>query len=95
MLERTRELEKINRELRRANEIKGRFIANMSHELRTPLHSIVGFSEVLLDRTFGEINEKQQRHITNILTSGKHLLHLVNNILGPCKDRGRQDRTFL
>ncbi|MDP1758554.1 MAG: PAS domain S-box protein, partial [Thermodesulfovibrionales bacterium] len=74
VLERTRELEKINRELRRANEIKGRFIANMSHELRTPLHSIVGFSEVLLDRAFGDINEKQQRHITNILASGKHLL---------------------
>ena len=80
-----RELEKINRELRRANEIKGRFIANMSHELRTPLHSIVGFSEVLLDRTFGDINEKQQRHITNILTSGRHLLHLVNNILDLAK----------
>lgn len=85
VLERTRELEKINRELRRANEIKGRFIANMSHELRTPLHSIVGFSEVLLDRTFGDINEKQQRHVTNILTSGKHLLHLVNNILDLAK----------
>ena len=85
VLERTRELERINRELRRANEIKGRFIANMSHELRTPLHSIVGFSEVLLDRAFGDINEKQQRHITNILTSGRHLLHLVNNILDLAK----------
>ncbi|RJQ41379.1 MAG: diguanylate cyclase [Nitrospiraceae bacterium] len=85
VLERTRELEKINRELRRANEIKGRFIANMSHELRTPLHSIVGFSEVLLDRAFGDINEKQQKHITNILNSGKHLLHLVNNILDLAK----------
>ncbi|MBA3071508.1 MAG: diguanylate cyclase, partial [Nitrospirae bacterium] len=85
VLERTRDFEKINRELRGANEIKGRFIANMSHELRTPLHSIIGFSEVLLDKTFGDINEKQQRHITNILTSGKHLLHLVNNILDLAK----------
>ncbi|HCC69458.1 MAG TPA: hypothetical protein DEP99_06215 [Nitrospiraceae bacterium] len=85
VIERTRELEKINRELRKANEIKARFIANMSHELRTPLHSIIGFSEVLLDKTFGDINEKQQRHVTNILTSGRHLLHLVNNILDLAK----------
>lgn len=92
VLERTRELERINRELRRANEIKGLFIANMSHELRTPLHSIVGFSEVLLDRTFGDINEKQQRHVTNILTSGRHLLHLVNNILDLAKiEAGRTE----
>ncbi|PIP71198.1 MAG: hypothetical protein COW90_01360 [Nitrospirae bacterium CG22_combo_CG10-13_8_21_14_all_44_11] len=95
VLERTRELERINRELRRADEIKGRFIANMSHELRTPLHSIVGFSEVLLDRTFGDINEKQQRHITNILTSGKHLLHLVNNILDLAKiEAGRIELSY-
>jgi diguanylate cyclase (GGDEF)-like protein/PAS domain S-box-containing protein len=85
VLERTRELERINRELRRANEIKARFIANMSHELRTPLHSIIGFSEVLLDRTFGDINEKQQKYVTNILTSGRHLLHLVSNILDLAK----------
>jgi len=85
VLERTKELDRINRDLRRANEIKARFIANMSHELRTPLHSIIGFSEVLLDRTFGDINEKQQRHVTNILTSGRHLLHLVNNVLDLAK----------
>jgi len=85
VIDRTRELERINKELRRANEIKARFIANMSHELRTPLHSIIGFSEVLLDKTFGDINEKQQRHISNILTSGRHLLHLVNNILDLAK----------
>ena len=85
VLERTKELDKINRELRRANETKARFIANMSHELRTPLHSIIGFSEVLIDRTFGDINEKQQRHVTNILTSGRHLLHLVNNVLDLAK----------
>ncbi len=85
VLERTRELDRINKELRRANEIKARFISDMSHELRTPLHSIMGFSEVLLDKTFGDINEKQQRYLTNILTSGKHLLHLVNNILDLAK----------
>ncbi|MDO9288503.1 MAG: diguanylate cyclase, partial [Thermodesulfovibrionales bacterium] len=85
VLERTKELNKINRDLRSANEIKARFIANMSHELRTPLHSIIGFSEVLLDKTFGDLNEKQQRHVTNILTSGRHLLHLVNNVLDLAK----------
>jgi len=95
VIERTKELERINRELRRANEIKARFIANMSHELRTPLHSIIGFSEVLLDKTFGDINEKQQRHMNNILTSGRHLLHLVNNILDLAKiEAGRVELAY-
>jgi len=95
VLERTKELDRINRELRRANEVKARFIANMSHELRTPLHSIIGFSEILLDRTFGDINEKQQRHITNILTSGRHLLHLVTNILDLAKiEAGRAELSY-
>jgi len=78
---RTGELEKINRELEYANQLKGRFIANMSHELRTPLNSIIGFSDVLLDRTFGDLSENQERYIKNIYTSGKHLLELINNIL--------------
>jgi diguanylate cyclase (GGDEF)-like protein/PAS domain S-box-containing protein len=95
VLERTKELEKINRELRRANEVKAKFIANMSHELRTPLHSIIGFSEVLLDKTFGDINENQQRHVTNIFASGKHLLHLVNNILDLAKiEAGRLELSY-
>lgn len=78
---RTEELEKINRELEYANQLKGRFIANMSHELRTPLNSIIGFSDVLLDRTFGDLSDNQERYIKNIHTSGKHLLELINNIL--------------
>ena len=53
----------------------------MSHELRTPLNSIIGFSDILLDRVFGELNEKQLRYINNISTSGKHLLELINDIL--------------
>lgn len=85
VFERTKELEKINVELCRANELKGRFIANASHELRTPLHSIIGFAEILLQKTFGDLNEKQQRYTNTIYTSGKHLLHLVNNILDLAK----------
>ena len=85
VFERTRELEKMNTELIRSNQIKARFISNMSHELRTPLNSILGFSEILLDETFGPLNEKQLRHVTNISSSGKHLLQLVNNILDLAK----------
>ena len=64
-----------------ANRTKSEFLANMSHELRTPLNSIIGFSDILLDRVFGELNEKQLRYINNISTSGKHLLELINDIL--------------
>ena len=95
VLERTRELERINKVLQRSNEIKARFIANMSHELKTPLHSIIGFSEVLIDRTYGDLNEKQQRHVGNILISGRHLLHLVNNILDLAKiEAGRIELSY-
>lgn len=85
VIERTRDLEKANLELKKANELKGRFIANASHELRTPLHSIIGFADVLLQRSFGELNDKQSKYLNTILTSGKHLLHLVNNILDLAK----------
>lgn len=81
VIDRTEELEKINKQLEYANQIKSRFIANMSHELRTPLNSILGFSDVILDRTFGELTETQERYIKNIHMSGKHLLELINNIL--------------
>ncbi len=92
---RTGELEKINRELEYANQLKGRFIANMSHELRTPLNSIIGFSDVLLDRTFGDLSENQERYIKNIYTSGKHLLELINNILDFAKiESGKYDMAY-
>ncbi|MDD3245285.1 MAG: response regulator [Methanosarcina sp.] len=60
---------------------KSEFLANMSHELRTPLNSIIGFSDILLERFFGELNEKQLRYVNNISSSGKHLLGLINDIL--------------
>ncbi|HAJ26301.1 MAG TPA: hypothetical protein DCG53_03505 [Syntrophus sp. (in: bacteria)] len=64
-----------------ANKAKSDFLANMSHELRTPLNSIIGFSDVLQEQMAGDLNEKQQEYINYILTSGKHLLSLINDIL--------------
>ncbi|MDI6752257.1 MAG: histidine kinase dimerization/phospho-acceptor domain-containing protein, partial [bacterium] len=77
--ERTKELALANKQLQEASQAKSAFLANMSHELRTPLNSIIGFSEVLNEKTFGDLNEKQTKYINNILTSGKHLLTLIDN----------------
>lgn len=60
---------------------KSEFLANMSHELRTPLNSIIGFSDILLERVFGDMNAKQLKYVNNISASGKHLLGLINDIL--------------
>jgi len=68
-----------------ANHAKSLFLANMSHELRTPLNAIIGFSELLEDRTFGQLNEKQGRYVHNILNSGRDLLQLINDILDLAK----------
>jgi PAS domain S-box-containing protein len=75
------ELENAKSAAEKTNLAKSDFLANMSHELRTPLNSVIGFSEVLLDQMFGPINEKQQEYVNNILTSGTHLLSLINDIL--------------
>jgi PAS domain S-box-containing protein len=64
-----------------ANRAKSQFLANMSHELRTPLNAIIGFSELLSDRTFGDLNVRQLKYSNNILSSGRHLLQLINDIL--------------
>jgi diguanylate cyclase (GGDEF)-like protein/PAS domain S-box-containing protein len=85
VLQRTDELEKTNKELARMNQLKGRFIANISHELRTPLNSILGFSDVLIEKTFGQLTENQERYIKNINSAGKHLLELINNVLDIAK----------
>jgi PAS domain S-box-containing protein len=64
-----------------ANRTKNDFLANMSHELRTPLNSIIGFSDMLYEQAYGELNQKQLRAVDNISNSGKHLLNLINGIL--------------
>jgi two-component system CheB/CheR fusion protein len=79
------ELTELATELKRISRVKSEFLANMSHELRTPLNSINGFSEVLYDETFGPLNEKQKKYVNNVLTSGKHLLLLINQILDMAK----------
>ncbi|MDA8431158.1 MAG: PAS domain S-box protein [Geobacteraceae bacterium] len=75
------ELENARVVAEKTNLTKSDFLANMSHELRTPLNAVIGFSEVLQDQMFGQINEKQQEYVNNILTSGRHLLSLINDIL--------------
>ena len=75
------EVEAKSREVEAANRHKSEFLANMSHELRTPLNAIIGFSEVLSQRMFGEINPKQGEYLGDIQTSGQHLLSLINDIL--------------
>jgi PAS domain S-box-containing protein len=75
------ELENARTVAEKTSLTKSDFLANMSHELRTPLNSVIGFSEVLQDQLFGPINDKQQEYINNIITSGRHLLSLINDIL--------------
>ena len=86
------ELQDKTRQLEAANQHKSEFLANMSHELRTPLNAIIGFSEVLLERMFGELNDKQDDYLKDIHSSGKHLLSLINDILDLSKiEAGRME----
>jgi len=75
------ELRRLYSELETASRHKSEFLANMSHELRTPLNAIIGFSQVLQQRLVGEINEKQDEYLDDILSSGHHLLSLINDVL--------------
>jgi signal transduction histidine kinase len=92
---RTSELSKTNQELEQmiselkaakrtaelANLAKSDFLANMSHELRTPLNHIIGFTELVVDKHFGDLNEAQEEYLNDVLTSSRHLLSLINDVL--------------
>ena len=79
--ERNAEIERKNAQLEQASQMKSKFLAAMSHELRTPLNAVIGFSEVLDARMFGEMNEKQTEYVKDIHEAGHHLLALINDIL--------------
>jgi len=86
------EIQDKTQQLEIANRHKSEFLANMSHELRTPLNAVIGFSEVLLERMFGDVNPKQEEYLNDILSSGKHLLSLINDILDLSKiEAGRME----
>jgi PAS domain S-box-containing protein len=78
-----------------ANSTKSKFLANMSHELRTPLNSIIGFSDMLHEQAYGDLNQKQLRAAGNISKSGRHLLNLINNILDISKiEAGKMELNY-
>ena len=87
-----REIEDKSRQLEAASRHKSEFLANMSHELRTPLNAVIGFSEVLIQRMFGALNDKQDEYLKDIYASGQHLLSLINDILDLSKiEAGRME----
>ncbi len=79
------ELRKAKNSAETANRAKSDFLANMSHELRTPLGAIIGFSELLAEKLFGDLNSKQEEYVSDIVESGRHLLSLINDILDLAK----------
>ena len=87
-----RELGEKTRQLEVVSAHKSEFLASMSHELRTPLNAVIGFSDVLLEQMFGDINPRQEEYLHDIRNSGRHLLELINEILDLSKvEAGRME----
>ena len=87
-----RELDRKSSELAVASRHKSEFLASMSHELRTPLNAVIGFSQVLLERMFGDLNDRQDEYLRDILGAGQHLLELLNDVLDLSKvEAGRME----
>jgi signal transduction histidine kinase len=82
------ELQRVYRELELASERKSEYVTTMSHELRTPLNAIIGFSEVLHEQMFGDLNERQLDYVGEVLEAGRHLLSLINDLLDLAKIEG-------
>ena len=76
-----KEMKVAKRAAEHANKTKSDFLANMSHELRTPLNHIIGFTELVVDKNFGDLNETQDEYLNDVLNSSRHLLSLINDIL--------------
>ncbi|WP_066633758.1 ATP-binding protein [Desulfolucanica intricata] len=86
----TEELQKKNAELQKVDENKTKYLATLSHELRAPLNAVIGFSDVLLDKVVGQLNQQQEKYLHEILNSGKHLLNLINDLLDLSKIKAGQ-----
>jgi len=85
LTEQSRQLLRAKVAAEQASRVKSEFLASMSHELRTPLNAVIGFSQVLANKTYGEVNERQLEYLTSILIGGRHLRKLVDNLLDLAK----------